>query len=78
MTSSWSFSYNSFVKIHGKTLLELQHDYYIQSLGIRKCAIKGVHFINKKPSYSIDKDRFTCSSCTDTYTNNSIGRALDL
>ena len=26
MTILWSFSYNSFVKFHGKKNLELQHD----------------------------------------------------
>ena len=29
MTTSWSFPYNSFVKLHGKKIWEPQHDHVI-------------------------------------------------
>ena len=38
----WSFSYNSFVKFHGKTILTQQHDCYIQFRVITRCVIKGM------------------------------------
>ena len=36
LTISWSFSYNSFVKFHGRKIREPQH--------LARCVIKGLHF----------------------------------
>ena len=46
MTTKWSFSYNSFVKFHGKKIWEPHHDLVIFKICvIMSCAIKGLHFI---------------------------------
>ena len=44
MTISWSFSYNSFVKFHGKKIWEPQHDIVIsKSMLQMRSVIKGLH-----------------------------------
>ena len=42
MTISWSFPYNSFVKVHAKNIWEPQHECSIQNVKVR-CDIKGLH-----------------------------------
>ena len=41
MTIKWPFSYNSFVKFHGKEIWEPQHDCFITICVIIRCVIKG-------------------------------------
>ena len=40
MTTSWSFSYDPFVKFHGKHLWRAQHDCYDSIHVIMRCDIK--------------------------------------
>ena len=46
MTMNWSFSYNAFVKLHGKKIWEPQHDFVI-SKTVTRCVIKGLYRICK-------------------------------
>ena len=44
MTILWSFSYNSFVKFHGKNISEPKHDHVIsKNCVIIGCFVKGLH-----------------------------------
>ena len=38
----WSFSYNSFVEVHGEKIWQLQHDHAIFKFKMR-CVMKGLH-----------------------------------
>ena len=42
MTISWSFSYNFFVKIHGKNVQGIQYDLVKSKSGFIMCVIKGL------------------------------------
>ena len=42
MSISWSFSYNFFVKIHGKNVQRIKHDLVISKSGFIMCVIKGL------------------------------------